>query len=159
MEKNIDPIAQLLKEHEEALRHLKRMRKTSDLLRQKGYSETLFNQFRSEIAFIAEEVGDHNRKEEEALFPVIEHYVEGPTEIMRQEHRQLEKLYRKLVRHVNAIAKNTGSSAALNGIHDTTRSIVQLMVNHIHKENNILFPMVQKFLSKEALREVARRML
>jgi iron-sulfur cluster repair protein YtfE (RIC family) len=32
------------------------------------------------------------------------------------------------------------------------------MVNHIHKENHILFPLVQKFLTKDALREIARRM-
>jgi hemerythrin-like domain-containing protein len=36
---------------------------------------------------------------------------------------------------------------------------VQIFVNHIHKENHILFPLVQKFLTKDALREVARRMV
>ena len=38
------------------------------------------------------------------------------------------------------------------------RGIVQIMVNHIHKENHILFPLVQKFLTKDALREIARRL-
>jgi hemerythrin-like domain-containing protein len=37
--------------------------------------------------------------------------------------------------------------------------MVQLLVNHIHKENYILFPLVQKFLTRDALREVARRMV
>ncbi|MEE9289274.1 MAG: hemerythrin domain-containing protein [Bacteroidota bacterium] len=159
MHGRIDPIAQFLKEHEEALRHLKRLRKSSEELMRNGYSKKLFDQFQTEVGFIAEEVGEHNRKEEQALFPVIEHYVEGPTQVMREEHKELERLYQKLVKHLNAMLKNKESVAALHGIHETTKLIVQLMVNHIHKENSILFPMVQKFLSKEALREVARRML
>ncbi len=159
MTDRIHPIAQFLKEHEEVLRHLQRLRKSSEELMRNGYSKKLFDQFQAEVGFIAKEVGEHNRKEEQALFPVIEHYVEGPTQVMRQEHKELDKLYQQLVRHVRAITKNKRSTAALNGIHETAKSIVQLMVNHIHKENSILFPMVQKFLSKEALREVARRML
>lgn len=159
MNERIDPIAQFLKEHEEALRHLKRLRKSSEELVRNGYSKKLFDEFQEEVGFIAEEVGEHNRKEEQALFPVIEHYVEGPTRVMREEHKQLDRLYQELVKHMSAIDRSKRTTAALNRIHETTMSIVQLMVNHIHKENSILFPMVQKFLSKEALREVARRML
>jgi len=33
------------------------------------------------------------------------------------------------------------------------------MVNHIHKENEILFPLVKRFFTKEELRKVARLML
>jgi hemerythrin-like domain-containing protein len=42
---------------------------------------------------------------------------------------------------------------------EAAEAIVQLMVNHIHKENQILFPLVKRFLTKEELREVAQRML
>jgi len=39
------------------------------------------------------------------------------------------------------------------------KNVVQIFVNHIHKENYILFPLVQEFLSKYELREVARKMI
>jgi iron-sulfur cluster repair protein YtfE (RIC family) len=47
----------------------------------------------------------------------------------------------------------------LEELEEVSKVVVQLFVNHIHKENHILFPLVQKFLTKDALREIARRMV
>ena len=101
----------------------------------------------------------HNKSEEEALFPVLERYVEGPTKLMREDHKFLKKEFVRLRRAVTKLDKEKNSRAAALALETTAKTIVQRFVNHIHKENHILFPLVQKFLTKDALREVARRML
>ena len=57
------------------------------------------------------------------------------------------------------VASNRTSAKAAETLVAISTAVVQLFVNHIHKENHILFPLVQKFLTKDALREVARRMV
>ena len=57
------------------------------------------------------------------------------------------------------LERDTSNTTVARDLARVSRGMVQLFVNHIHKENHILFPLVQKFLTKDALREVARRML
>jgi hemerythrin-like domain-containing protein len=154
-----DPIAQLMQEHDETLRHLQRLNKASQALSEKGFTEDTFDQILSSLRFIHEEVNHHNLKEEEALFPVLERYVEGPTRIMRKDHRELYSQFRLLRTAVNKVHKNKKNPDAVRELANISRNVVQIFVNHIHKENYVLFPLVQRFLSKEELREVARRMV
>jgi hemerythrin-like domain-containing protein len=157
--RHIDPIAQLMQEHDEALLKLAMLNKATRSIAENGFSEDAYAKIRLALEFIEDEVGVHNKSEEEALFPVLERYVEGPTQLMRQDHRILKKEFLRLRKAVNKVAKSKTSKAAADNLHVTAKHIVQLFVNHIHKENHILFPLVQKFLTKDALREVARRMV
>jgi hemerythrin-like domain-containing protein len=75
------------------------------------------------------------------------------------EHKVLRKEFRKLRTAVARLDRDKRSMAAAEELARVSRGMVHLFVNHIHKENHILFPLVQKFLTKDALREVARRML
>ncbi len=157
--KTVDPIAQLMQEHDNALLHLSALNKATQSIAADGYTEDRFQKVTTALEFIEEEISVHNKSEEDALFPVLERYVEGPTALMREEHRQMKKkfvLFRKAVERVQRRPHDTGAAEDLLSI---SRVIVQMFVNHIHKENHILFPLVQKFLTKDALREVARRML
>ena len=157
--KTIDPIAQFMQEHDEALVQLSSLNKASKALVENGFTQDAFFRLLRAVEFIEEEVGIHNKREEEALFPVLERYVEGPTKLMRDDHKVLAKEFRRLRRAVDRLTKNKTSKAAARDVEAVSRAIVQRMVNHIHKENHILFPLVQKFLTKDALREVARRMV
>ena len=154
-----DPIAQLMQEHNEALINLKRLNKSVHAFSQDGYSRKYFRQITSALHFIEEEVEDHNHKEEAALFPILERYVEGPTRFMRDDHKKLRRGFLQLRACVDRVNKNRDSFTAIKNMTSVARNVVQLFVNHIHKENHILFPLVQRFLSKEELREVARKML
>jgi hemerythrin-like domain-containing protein len=78
---------------------------------------------------------------------------------MRDEHKVLRREFRKLRTAVTRLERDKKSMTATQELARVSRGMVQLFVNHIHKENHILFPLVQKFLTKDALREVARRML
>ena len=159
MNRQIDPIARFMKEHDEALAHLASLTKYTRIVADQGYSAAAFRRVLTAVEFIEDEVGVHNRSEEEALFPVLEKYVEGPTKVMRDDHKVLKKEFRRLRRAVDRVDGQRTSKKAAADLASIARTIVQIFVNHIHKENYILFPLVQKFLTKDALREVARRMV
>ena len=156
--RQIDPIAQFMQEHDETLVQLSALNKASRSIAEDGFSMDAFRRLRDAVAFVENEVGVHNRQEEEALFPVLERYVEGPTALMREEHRTLKKEFARLRRAFHRLELQHDSRAAAEGVAAVSRGVVQIMVNHIHKENHILFPLVQKFLTRDALREIARRL-
>ena len=159
MHKHIDPIARFMQEHDEALVQLSSLNKATRSLAENGFSQDAYKKVQLALEFIEEEVSVHNKSEEEALFPVLERYVEGPTRIMRDDHKDLKKGFARLRTAVARVGRKKKDKKAAEDLAAISKTIVQRFVNHIHKENHILFPLVQKFLTKDALREVARRML
>ena len=158
MNRTIDPIAHFMQDHDEALVQLASLNKAARSLEEHGFTHDAYRRVLLALEFIDAEVRIHNRSEEEALFPVLERYVEGPTKVMRGDHKVLRKEFTRLRRAVKKVDKSHQSRQAAKELSAVAKTIVQLFVNHIHKENFILFPLVQKFLTKDALREVARRM-
>jgi hemerythrin-like domain-containing protein len=155
----IDPIARFMQEHDVTMGHLAALNKAAREMREHGYTPGLYRRLTSALAFLDEEVVVHNGREEQALFPVLERYVEGPTHMMRKEHRVMRSELRRLRLCVNRMQRSPGDPAHPGEISECTQRVVQLFVNHIHKENQILFPLVRKFLTKDALREIARRLV
>ncbi len=154
-----DPIAQLMQEHNDALVQLKLLNKAAQAVMSDGCSPRQFTRIRAALRFIKEEVSVHNEREEAALFPVLERYVEGPTRVMRADHEKLRRGFRRLEQSVGVLRKKPDSFSAIKRFSEISRDVVQLFVNHIHKENYILFPLVRQFLGKDELREIARKML
>lgn len=154
-----NPIAMLMKEHEAALSKLRLLKKSAAELKKKGYSEKVFKQILHAVEYVDEEVRHHNKHEEEALFPIVERYVDGPTTVLREDHAKMAKIYKKLSYSIKALRENTDDKTARMELSESAEGIVQLMVNHIHKENQILFPMIQRFCTKEELKEVAKKLL
>jgi len=148
-----------MQEHDEALVQLAALSRGTRSLAQEGFTREAYRKVLKAVEFIEVEVSVHNKSEEEALFPVLERYVEGPTKLMRADHRVLTKEFRRLRRCVDRVGARRKDAAAAAELEAVSKGIVQIFVNHIHKENHILFPLVQKFLTRDALREVARRMV
>lgn len=157
--RHIDPIAQFMQEHDKALVQLSSLNKASRSIADRGFTMEAYRRVVAALSFIEQEVSVHNKSEEEALFPVLERYVEGPTQLMREDHKVLKREFVRLRRAVERLARRRTSATAAQDLSTVSQGVVQLFVNHIHKENHILFPLVQKFLTKDALREVARRMM
>jgi hemerythrin-like domain-containing protein len=157
--KQNDPIARFLQEHDTALVQLSTLNKAARGVSERGFSPDIHRRFTRALAFLEEEVSVHNKSEEEALFPVLERYVEGPTILMREDHKILKREFRRLRKAYDKAAADETNAQAAEDLRTIALAVVQIFVNHIHKENHILFPLVQKFLTKDALREVARRML
>ncbi|MEK7262996.1 MAG: hemerythrin domain-containing protein [Bacteroidota bacterium] len=153
-----DPIAEFMQEHDDAVHQLHQLNDAAKQLAAHGYSKEAFKKVLLGLRYMQNEVGDHNKKEEDALFPVLERYVEGPTQVMRDEHIILYKQFVKFQECVDAVKKDSDDKKLLQRLVILSRGIVKIFVNHIHKENYILFPLVQRFLTKEELREVAKKM-
>jgi len=154
-----DPIALLMREHEEALTKLHRLKKDAQELKKKGYSEKIFKSLLQAAEYVDEEVRVHNKHEEVALFPIVERYVDGPTSVLREDHAKMSKIYKKLNYSIKALKENHDDKTSRQELCESAEEIVQLMVNHIHKENQILFPMIQRFCTKEEIREIAKKLI
>ncbi len=154
-----DPFARLMQEHATVLLQLKQLHKTADALRREGYRPVHARRYHSALRFIEEEVRVHNHREENALFPLLERYVDGPTRLMRNDHRKLHRWFLALGKAVKRVDHHPDSFSAIHHLAGLTQAGVQLFVNHIHKENYILFPLVRKFLSKDEIREIAGKMI
>jgi len=76
--------------------------------------------------------------EEEILFPAFEHktgMTDGPTQVMRWEHQQIRAF-------LEAIAGKLAAGA--NTIADDEAGLLAVLESHNHKEENILYPMIDQ---------------
>ncbi len=91
----------------------------------------------------------HHSKEEELLFPALEAVgvsrTGGPIGVMLEEHaqgrRHVAGMKRGLADHLN------GDPRALQTIKNHALSYIDLLSRHIHKENQVLFPLALHHLS------------
>ncbi len=95
----------------------------------------------------------HHGKEEELLFPLLERRgvpkEGGPIGVMLSEHEEGRGLVRGLAEAI--------SSEAREKIIQSARSYIQLLSQHIQKEDDVLFPMADHLLSESEQRELLER--
>ena len=93
--------------------------------------------------------GLHHAKEENLFFPALEKKgfsaQQGPVAVMLHEHVQGRNFVKGMSDNLEQF-KN-GNKAALTGIYQNMLGYADLLVNHISKENNILFRMADKVFS------------
>jgi len=93
----------------------------------------------------------HHSKEEECLFPMLEQKgfspEEGPTSVMRTEHEIGRQHIHGMEEAVVAAA--AGGSMAIAGFISHARAFVQLLRDHIQKEDHCLFQMADQALSDQ----------
>jgi hemerythrin-like domain-containing protein len=93
----------------------------------------------------------HHGKEEELLFPALENVgvsrEGGPIGVLLHEHQQ----GREFVRSMNATLSHytQGDRKAAAEFVKTARSYINLLDQHIDKENGVLFPLAEKHLSAQ----------
>lgn len=93
----------------------------------------------------------HHAKEEQMLFPELEAVGipknGGPIGVMLAEH----ELGREYIRNINKELLNYGSAdpSQLTELTGYVEAYIELLNEHIHKENDILFEMADKLLSDE----------
>jgi hemerythrin-like domain-containing protein len=95
--------------------------------------------------------GLHHAKEEELFFPALGKKGfsdrQGPVAVMLQEHVQGRNFVREMTENLDQFSN--GNKEALTGVYQNMNGYADLLVNHISKENNILFRMADKVLSDE----------
>jgi hemerythrin-like domain-containing protein len=93
--------------------------------------------------------GLHHAKEENLFFPALESKgfsaQQGPVAVMLHEHILGRNFVKGIAENLE-LYKN-GNRAAVTGIYQNISGYTDLLVNHIIKENNILFRMADNALS------------
>ncbi|HLF06230.1 MAG TPA: hemerythrin domain-containing protein [Thermoplasmata archaeon] len=109
-------------------------------------------------AFFEREVeGFHGRKEETALFPALARYLPspGPVEVMVADHRQMRSNEQEMKRGATRLESDPGSIEALGGMVCSGTDLISLLLHHIQKEDNVLFPTARNVLLPREMEEVA----
>ena len=93
--------------------------------------------------------GCHHAKEEEKLFPALERRgvarAGGPIGVMLAEHEQGRAYVRAMAEAASRYSK--GDQAAAAALIESGRGYVELLHQHIAKEDGILFPLADQVLS------------
>jgi hemerythrin-like domain-containing protein len=95
--------------------------------------------------------GFHHEKEEKILFPALADKgfspSQGPVAVMLSEHIQGRNFVNEMAGYIALYKKN--DKQALEKVFKNMAGYVDLLRNHITKENNILFRMADRVLSEE----------
>jgi len=101
----------------------------------------------------------HHGKEEDILFKTMVEELDfprtaGPVAVLTREHEQ----GRAFLRKIGAAAAVLGQDPdALRQVIESGREYIQLLRIHIDRENNVVFPMVDRFLDDADNERLARR--
>ena len=143
----MNPIEDLVHEHKAIKVMLSIMNKIAENIRNDQTVDT--NDIESIVDFLKTFADKcHHGKEENALFPAL---VEagipkegGPIGVMLHEHT----VGREFIKEISSNSEKfkSGNSDALQLIATSLLSYINLLHNHIQKEENILFPMAEKVL-------------
>jgi hemerythrin-like domain-containing protein len=100
--------------------------------------------------------GLHHAKEENLFFPALEKKgfsaQQGPVAVMLHEHIQGRNFVKGMSDNLEIL--KSGKKEALTDIYQNMSGYADLLVNHIAKENNILFRMADKSLSESEQTEL-----
>ncbi|TKJ42164.1 histidine kinase [candidate division LCP-89 bacterium B3_LCP] len=151
------PIHTLMTEHAELLGFADELvQKAAALKSYDGYSEAsdVIEEIKSLIAKFKDSE-KHYLREENVLFPYIDkHGISGPTQVMWTEHdqiRDLKKGFFPLVEDpADCVYTDFVSQAG-----SFSRALKELLTNHFHKENNILFTMAMDVITGEEWKEIS----
>jgi len=103
--------------------------------------------------------GCHHAKEENLLFPLLKERGlpahGGPIGVMLAEHDE-GRAYLKAIGE-NLAAAGQGSAAARQQVYANAAAYIQLLRNHIYKEDNVLFRLARTLLEPDDVAELARQ--
>ncbi len=123
----------------------------------------------------------HAHKEDEILFPAVEHELgttNGPTEVMRREHQEIHALARRFVETLGelrdrdhpALMAGVGSfnqaldradsgRGSLADVTGSLRELADTLEAHFEKEEQVLFPLVESLLPPTVQQELGTQLM
>ena len=157
-ESSVSPTAELKSEHQTILRVIAVLQRL--VARAKGgggFESSALAQCVEFFRLFADAC--HHAKEEDLLFPALEESgiprEGGPIGVMLYEHK-LARGYTKEMGDALS-AKQAGEEDAESRFCDSANQYIDLLTQHIYKEDNILFNMGDRMLSKDDQASLCRR--
>ncbi len=98
----------------------------------------------------------HQKREEEALFAALrDRGIHGPPDLLEHEHGDFQTLEDELVCQSEAMTANPDGDAT--PLFQAASSLIALSRSHIHRENEVLFPMVLELFTRDGIWDEVRR--
>ncbi len=145
-------------DHKIVLRQLKRLEKSlDDFENDGGESEHVIK----DAGFIESVVKKHLLKEEEILFPLLGKMPgmgEGPLKMLYLEHEAFKSNNIKFQELIFLLRNKEDAASFKSDLLEKGRAIILVIREHIDKEDQILFPMAERFLGEEILLEATEKM-
>ncbi len=163
-----EAIQLLMAEHQAVLKVVGEFEKGIVTYKMNGYKLTdeINRSFSKFFECLDEELLPHNRKEEKTLFPILHKKLLSAGEhsqgkkpltaidVMEDDHTkfiQLGALAFNFLGLSTRLADARSRFFVLDTAYDTSRELIELIKLHIFREDETLFPLAQKYLSKEEL--------
>lgn len=150
------PTEILSNDHKVVLEKLKLMEQTINNLK----STSVKNVLTDLKTFLRKEADLHFKKEEAALFPEMEKFIprdEGPIGQMLLEHEDLYKYEDNFIRGVDLFSKDENNGEAQKLIRENGNSFINLLREHIYKEDNMLFMMADMHLEEDQINAIMKK--
>lgn len=112
--------------------------------------------------FITSDLPLHKCKEDTVLFPALVGFLpsdSGPLDVLRGEFAAISAEAARMVECAAALVQDNASPRLIRNFLHAGRSFVQLLRDHIYKEDRVLFPMVARYLPPEKDAELLAAML
>lgn len=150
------PTQLLSDEHKAVLQKLTALEKIFNNLDKK---DAVSAELKELTTFFKAEFWVHFTKEEEALFPEMETFIPrdaGPIAVMLVEHEDLRKTNDVIQKTAADYLAGNTSDAVKKTLREQGTHFVQVLREHINKEDNILFMMANMHLSPQQMDKVAK---
>lgn len=144
-----DPLSRFEAEHQEALGVLRQLENAANALDRDETPAPLLDVIRDAYRFLCTVVREHNETEERALFSLL-----AESDLTRQfaeEHRRLWKLERELGAALDA-------PDPARRVPPVALELVEVLRDHIHREDHMLFPHAREVLGPGGLEAVSDRL-
>lgn len=158
MTKIKNPLIIFINEHTELLVNLKKLNHLNQAIKNYGFTVKSLKAVDDILKKLEHEISHHNKLEERALFPVLEKYVEGPTTLLKEEHKLMKNKFKRLHNVIRKAKMEKVTSVHFDELTLSIGEVIQVFVNHIHKENYILFPLLNRFFTTNELNKIAKKM-
>ena len=119
-------------------------------------------EFRGDAEFLEDFLLDHFRSEDESLLPAVERHLgrhgESMVDILWQEHEELRRAVRKFAEALDAAIPAAGGSGTVEELNRHGLFLVQVLQDHVRKEELAFFPKAREVLTEAEWTEVAERL-
>ena len=153
------PTELLKDEHQAVLQKLTALEKVFSSLDKR---EAISAELKELTSFFKTDFWVHFTKEEEALFPEIETFLPrnaGPLGVMLMEHEELRKTNERIQQATVEYLGGSASEETKRTLHEQGTHFINVLRDHINKEDNILFMMADMHLNQQQIDKVAKLFL